>query len=525
MAITLDSRIESLSQKVVGFQHQTSNTESSFIGKTVSVQTVEEAHKTIFTVYQNLQQEITKLKSDLNTQLTVANQDQFFSVIVKLTEVDTRTLEIMKTFNDHILTYSPTAKIEYGSPLISPQSAPVIATKNQKFSDLLSKSACIREIRGDGNCFLSALTTRFLEGLIKENAIGNFIDFVTTTTVGNEDLKTSLIITLLDLSENPAQLENVLQTNEKIFPFISYFRQITADELKIDHNKYAASFISDILDVFNGKVEGVPFSTLVDQYVLQMGTDFGHPMIAALCSRLNFPVTIIDPKIGAGEGFNVLGQTVSKGTFCRNEEHYFVLYTKKEAPTIAAPSLQPVKKPTEIVVKCQVPFGHNLFIRGSGSGLGWSEKEAKPLIQIDDQTWIFRSATPLADIEYKFLIDNSTWENRDNHKISQGKLDGVDPTFNLSAIPQPIWATRITVKCNVRPGDKLTIRGTCPGMNWNKGVDMTHLGDGIWIWETQSEFPKFEFKILYNDMKFESGMNHTIECGKKMELSSPQFEQ
>lgn len=528
--MSINSKLEPLSLKTRIFEIDAQMQQASLQGRDVAIPNLEESHNRISQVYQNLQQEIGNLKLEINAQTNHSNQEQMFSLVATLTGYETDISKCMIQLNDQVLTRYPTAKIDYGRPCISEQKAPLVETKNPKFAELLQKSACIREIRGDGNCFLSAFTTRFLETLIKEKTIINFIQDLSDNDAINGILKESLIETLFTLNDNPTQLEQVLQNNQKILPFVNYFRHVAANEMKNDPEFYEAFLRSDIQDLYKGNVCDQSLENLIDQYVLTMGTCFSHPMITALCKQLQFPVIIIDPKMGAVEGLHILDQGEPKGTFCRNGEHYFVLYTKEEAPPMAPlPSAQlplpPLVKPTEIAIQCQVPFGHNLFIRGSGNPLNWDK--GIPLIQIDEQTWIFRSSVPLNDMEYKFLFDDEIWETGSNHKISQGRLDGAKPTLPIppSANTQfdqlqnrPIQTTRITVKYDAGVGNKLTIQGTAPGLNWGKGIEMKNLGNNIWIWETQSDFEKFEFKILLNDKQYETGQNHTIECGKKNEI-------
>jgi hypothetical protein len=301
--------------------------------------------------------------------------------------------------------------------------------------------------------------------------------------------------------------------------------------MKEYRDDFEAFFLSEIGDIFHGKTEGQSYESLVDNYVLAMGVDFSHPMITALCRKLHFSVLIIDPKIGAQSSVNILDSSGASGTFCRNGEHYFVLYTPEEAlpipvPVIPLPSHQ--LQPTEMMFKCKIPIGHTLFIRGSGNGLSW--EKSSPLTPIDEDTWSLHSHTPLEDMEYKFRLDDALWEDGDNHKMVQGKIDEAHPRFTLppssrvemsDTLSKPIRTTQITVKFDTELKNGLSLCGNGPGMNWEKGIELRNIGHGVWAFETQSDFENFEYKIVFNG-KWEDGDNHKIDCGKKEEIA-PKF--
>ncbi len=349
-------------------------------------------------------------------------------------------------------------------------------------------------------------------------------------------LKESLLKTLIHLNEHPSQIEKMLHENQKIVPFICYFRIVAANEMKSNADKYKAFFLSDIEHVYKGNISNQSFNSLVDEYVLPLGIDFSQPMITALCTKLNFPVTIFNPKTGSPQGLKIASEKgPSKGTFCLNEAHYFVLYFKEKTAPIQdlmlhlQPQTSPAK-PTEIIIKCRVPFGDTLFIRGEGFNLSWDK--GLPLIQLDDETWIFQTLNPLDDVEYKFLINDTTWETGSNHKILQGKCDEKAITFDnpaptpvsIGSFLQHVPTTRIQVKYNAGNNNFLTIRGTGPKMDWNHGIPMKKLSDDLWTLDIQENYGKFKFKVLLNDdgSKFEVGDDHEIESGEKI-VMTPKF--
>jgi exonuclease III len=83
--------------------------------------------------------------------------------------------------------------------------------------------------------------------------------------------------------------------------------------------------------------------------------------------------------------------------------------------------------------------------------------------------------------------------------------------------------TQIIVKYNTGLGNKLFIRGTGPGMSWEKGIELRNINQDTWIFETQSNLPNFEYKILLNDMHWGAGNNGRIECKKTQEITPAFF--
>jgi len=89
--------------------------------------------------------------------------------------------------------------------------------------------------------------------------------------------------------------------------------------------------------------------------------------------------------------------------------------------------------------------------------------------------------------------------------------------------PVKLPTTTIEVICDVGYGNSLSIVGTGPGMNWNQGIPLKNIGSNRWICEINSDkFKNFEFKILKNGKDYETGSNHTIECGKAAVIT-PKF--
>jgi endonuclease/exonuclease/phosphatase family metal-dependent hydrolase len=178
---------------------------------------------------------------------------------------------------------------------------------------------------------------------------------------------------------------------------------------------------------------------------------------------------------------------------------------------------------TVITVKCKdVPNDQELFIRGSGAGLSWTQ--GIPLKRIDWQTWEFRTANPIqGELEYKFLVgdDNSKWEEGTNHKITQGKKEEVLAAFNSSCLP-PLQKTVIEVNFPVPTGKTLALSGNGPLGNWDRKVPLKYLGNNKWFLSFDGRLPSFEYKFRLDD-NWENGNNHQLECGKVEQIPSLQF--
>jgi hypothetical protein len=144
---------------------------------------------------------------------------------------------------------------------------------------------------------------------------------------------------------------------------------------------------------------------------------------------------------------------------------------------------------TEIRIKCQVPSGHHLTIRGEGGDLKWGE--GKPLEKIGEDTYVYRITGSKGNIEYKILFDDLGWESCPNHTVEAGKSTEITPDLKIPKTPL------ITVSYN--GNGQLFIRGTGPGMNWVKGVAMKKVGVGMFAFEGPNDANDFEFKFLIDD--------------------------
>jgi hypothetical protein len=180
----------------------------------------------------------------------------------------------------------------------------------------------------------------------------------------------------------------------------------------------------------------------------------------------------------------------------------------------AAPSVETPKGPviTEIKVKCKVPFGHSLVIRGVGGDLDWNK--GKALQKIDADTYVCRFENLTGKVEYKILLDDAQWEGGANRTLEAGKTQEIVPSLTLPKVP-------VVVNFDA-PGDaKLFVRGSAKGMSWDKGLELKR-SNGKFVLETPESLGNFEFKVLLNDKLWSQGDNFKAKDGETLEIS-PKF--
>lgn len=82
--------------------------------------------------------------------------------------------------------------------------------------------------------------------------------------------------------------------------------------------------------------------------------------------------------------------------------------------------------------------------------------------------------------------------------------------------------TVIRVNYDVGFSNQLFIRGEGANLSWDKGQLLTNLKSDEWIWSTDSQFDRCEFKVLINDQVFEKGENHFVHNGASVQYT-PSF--
>lgn len=82
----------------------------------------------------------------------------------------------------------------------------------------------------------------------------------------------------------------------------------------------------------------------------------------------------------------------------------------------------------DVIAFCDVGFGNKLFIRGNTSPLSWHfGKECR---NIKSDVWVYRLEFNCPEtVEFKVLINDSTWETGYNHSVKTGNTIVIKPQF------------------------------------------------------------------------------------------------
>ncbi|WP_438482555.1 hypothetical protein [Oleiharenicola lentus] len=84
------------------------------------------------------------------------------------------------------------------------------------------------------------------------------------------------------------------------------------------------------------------------------------------------------------------------------------------------------------------------------------------------------------------------------------------------ATAQP--ATFITAQIDIGFGNHLFIRGTGPGLSWDKGTAMECVGSGLWTVAVKNAKSPVVFKVLVNDLSWSTGADFTAEAGQSITI-------
>lgn len=219
-----------------------------------------------------------------------------------------------KVFTNAILSKFPHAEIPYGDPCVGK-----VKVNNLASADLRDKFPSIRDIRGDGNCFWTALTVSYLEFLSQDK---DRFNQAATEVLDDKDfpsaVKESILETLSHISKDHSQesLEKIFAVNHKILPFVLYFKMKASTYIKEHKDDFAPFIIDTTLDKY------------CENHVQAMGEFAEHHAILAISKSLNFPFAILDLKANAS--YETLSfhdaKEKPKTHLCRFKEHYTLCY-------------------------------------------------------------------------------------------------------------------------------------------------------------------------------------------------------
>ena len=73
--------------------------------------------------------------------------------------------------------------------------------------------------------------------------------------------------------------------------------------------------------------------------------------------------------------------------------------------------------------------------------------------------------------------------------------------------------TTITARINVGFGNALHLRGEGPGLSWDRGLPMECIAADLWRLNLGESARGFSFKVLVNDLTWNSGPDYTVASG------------
>lgn len=82
---------------------------------------------------------------------------------------------------------------------------------------------------------------------------------------------------------------------------------------------------------------------------------------------------------------------------------------------------------TRILVKYDVGFNNSITIRGKGAGLNWDR--GLSLKNIKNDEWVWETDTPFTTGEFKVLINDTKYEQGENHTLRCGASIQYTPKF------------------------------------------------------------------------------------------------
>jgi hypothetical protein len=82
--------------------------------------------------------------------------------------------------------------------------------------------------------------------------------------------------------------------------------------------------------------------------------------------------------------------------------------------------------------------------------------------------------------------------------------------------------TFITAQIDIGFGNHLFLRGTGPGLSWDRGIAMDCTGAGLWTASVKNAAEPVVFKVLVNDLSWSSGNDFVVAPGQSVTVT-PSF--
>lgn len=101
---------------------------------------------------------------------------------------------------------------------------------------------------------------------------------------------------------------------------------------------------------------------------------------------------------------------------------------KKNAPAKAiVPTEDSSSKLTRIIVKYNVGWGNQLFIRGTGAGLNWHKGVLMQCVGEDE--WLWEQLVSQGGLKFKVLVNDEIWNLDEDSAVDAGDTVIFHPSF------------------------------------------------------------------------------------------------
>jgi hypothetical protein len=104
-------------------------------------------------------------------------------------------------------------------------------------------------------------------------------------------------------------------------------------------------------------------------------------------------------------------------------------------------------------------------------------------------------------------------------KATKAAVKRVAPAKKKTGEP-PV--TFISAQVDIGFGNLLFVRGSGPGLSWDRGVAMDCVGTGLWTVSVKNAAEPVVFKVLVNDISWSSGEDYVVSPGQSVTIS-PSF--
>jgi hypothetical protein len=93
------------------------------------------------------------------------------------------------------------------------------------------------------------------------------------------------------------------------------------------------------------------------------------------------------------------------------------------------------------------------------------------------------------------------------------------PAKTKPALASEPPATFISAKIDIGFGNHLYLRGTGPGLSWERGIAMDCVGTGLWTVTVKQATAPVAFKLLVNDLSWSTGEDFVAEPGQSITVT------